>query len=162
MKKSSINITLIPVDQSIRVHVVTISLSHYNFHLAAGILKLRQYLLCRRHTAHSSDNKTNENLNHQDVESGRVCETVSCASSRSLARSLVLSFCLRGSLPVPLLRNRAIMRRFHAERFPGRHPQRTGDFGDGGRARTNLAAVGPFPPFVRSKRARDFCPASIR
>jgi len=102
--------------------IVTASRSH-DSNFAVGVSKLRQYLFCRRHMARSSDNKTNENLNHRDVESGRVCETVSCASSRSLARSLALSFRLRGFLPVPLLRNRAITRRFHAERFPGRHSQ---------------------------------------
>lgn len=127
-----------------------------------GVSKLRQYLFCRRHMAHSSDNKTNENLNHRDVESDRVCETVSCASSHSLASTFRPLFSLTrfpsGSI-TPESRDYAPLPR---GTFSGTTPAAAGGFGDDGGARTNLAAVGPFPPSVRSKRARDFRPASVR
>jgi len=107
--------------------------------------------------AYSLDNKTNENLNHRNVESNWICEThiQLRIPPRSIARPHVLSpfvtWRSSGFRPQqPLFWYRAITRRFHAERFPGRHSQHTARRGfgnsDGDGTRSNLAAVGSLPP----------------
>lgn len=116
----------IAADRSSRLHVVAASRSYP--HSAADTRKLRQYLNCRRHTARSSDNKTNENLNHRNVESKP-------GMRNDRAHDQATAFTLPRER---LFRYHAITRRF---RVFFQDDTRSGGFGNGNEIHSNLAAV---------------------
>lgn len=102
-----------------RANIATVPQSHYDCHLASGIPKSRDNICSVDAIWHTCRITRLMKILITETWNPGMRNGLMCALARP---ALALSFCLRDSLPVPLLRNRAITRRFHAERFPGRHP----------------------------------------